>query len=104
MNSKNQGVSLAEAVANAQFYTSNEEREAEKKRWSSLLETRSKRARHPKDREIPSIDELRNLIQIYEAVGMKKEATRVQAEMNRLMLLGGDDYISELKSSPQLPK
>ena len=49
------------------------------------------------------MDELRNLVQIYEAVGMKEEATRVQAEVNRLMLLGGDDYISELKASPKLP-
>lgn len=98
------GVSLAAAVADAQFYTSVEEREAEKKRWASLLEKRGKRTRSLMDREIASIDELDRLAQSYKAAGMNKEASLVHAEKSRLILLGGDDYIGRLKTSPQLLK
>lgn len=97
-------VSLAAAVADAQFYTSVEEREAEKKRWASLLEKRGKRTRSLMDREIASIDELDRLAQSYKAAGMNKEASLVHAEKSRLILLGGDDYIGRLKTSPQLLK
>jgi hypothetical protein len=85
------------ATCDGSVYIVEGDNEAERLKLERLVSVRGKRARDPRERDLASTDQLREVIQDFKVAGMEQEAVEIQAELDRLLLLGGDEYISRLK-------
>ena len=85
------------ATCDGSVYIVEGDNEAERLKLERLVSVRGKRARDPRERDLASTDQLREVVQDFKVAGMEQEAVEIQAELDRLLLLGGDEYISRLK-------
>ena len=93
----NAGGDAAITVCDGSDNATEEDIEAERFKLERLVSKRGRRARDPRERDLASTDHLREVIKDFKSAGMEKEAVEIQVELDRILSLGGDEYISRLK-------
>ena len=98
MNGKvSAGVDAVTTVCDGSDNATEEDIEAERFNLERLVSKRGRRARDPRERDLASTDHLREVIKDFKSAGMEKEAVEIQVELDRILSLGGDEYISRMK-------
>ena len=93
----NAGGDAVTTVCDGSDNATEEDIEAERFNLERLVSKRGRRARDPRERDLASTDHLREVIKDFKSAGMEKEAVEIQVELDRILSLGGDEYISRMK-------